>query len=69
MVRANAGITLMTDFLPFQDMAGVVKLPLVVDDKILFYVQYAYLRHAVLADELVAFIDMLDKLSKADGLK
>ena len=69
MVRANAGITLMTDFLPFQDMAGVVKLPLVVDDKILFYVQYAYLRHAVLADELVAFIEMLDKLAKADGLR
>ena len=66
MVKSNVGITLMTDFLPFQDMKGLVKIPLVSEDKVSFYVQYAYLRNAVLSDRLLVLIDMLDKLSRKD---
>lgn len=66
MVKSNVGITLMTDFLPFQDMKGLVKIPLVMDDKVSFYVQYAYLRNAVLSDKLLVFIEMLDQLAQAD---
>ncbi|MCJ1973137.1 LysR family transcriptional regulator [Lactococcus carnosus] len=68
LVKSNIGITLMTDFLPFQDMDGLVKIPLVAEDKVPFYVQYAYLRNAVLDEKLQELIAMLDRLSKEDEL-
>ena len=58
----------MTDFLPFEDMEGLVKIPLVAEDKVLFYVQYAYLKNAILDDKLQRLISMLDRLSKEDEL-
>lgn len=66
MVKENVGITLMTDFLPFQDMKGLAKIPLVMEDRVSFYVQYAYLRNAVLPRKLLLFIDMLDQLAQED---
>ena len=68
LVKSNVGITLMTDFLPFEDMEGLVKIPLVAEDKVLFYVQYAYLKNAILDDKLQRLISMLDRLSKEDEL-
>ena len=68
LVKSNIGITLMTDFLPFQDMDGLVKIPLVAEDKVPFYVQYAYLKNAVLDEKLQELIAMLDRLSKEDEL-
>lgn len=68
LIKSNIGITLMTDFIPFRDMEGLVKIPLVAEDKELFYVQYAYLKNAVLSDDLQKLVAMLDRLSKEDDV-
>lgn len=68
LIKSNIGITLMTDFVPFRDMEGLVKIPLVAEDKELFYVQYAYLKNAVLSEELEQLIVMLDRLAKEDDM-
>ncbi len=48
LVSSNIGITLMTEFPVFQEMEGLVKIPLVPEDKEIFYIQYAYLKSAML---------------------
>ena len=64
LVQSNIGITLMTDFIPFQGMEGLVKIPLIKEDKEIFYVQYAYLKNTVMTEDLNALISILDNLSK-----
>ena len=66
LVSSNIGITLMTEFPVFQEMEGLVKIPLVPEDKEIFYIQYAYLKSAMLNQEVQKFIRILDELSWED---
>ncbi len=63
LVSSNIGITLMTEFPVFQEMEGLVKIPLVPEDKEIFYIQYAYLKSAMLNQEVQKLIGILDELS------
>lgn len=63
LVSSNIGITLMTEFPVFQEMEGIVKIPLVPEDKEIFYIQYAYLKSAMLNQEVQKLIRILDELS------
>lgn len=62
LVSSNIGITLMTEFPVFQEMEGLVKIPLVPEDKEIFYIQYAYLKSAMLNQEVQKLIRILDEL-------
>lgn len=66
LVSSNIGITLMTEFPVFQEMEGLVKIPLVPEDKEIFYIQYAYLKSAMLNQEVQKLIRILDELSWED---
>ncbi|MFS1032805.1 LysR family transcriptional regulator [Enterococcus casseliflavus] len=66
LVSSNIGITLMTEFPVFQEMEGLVKIPLVPEDKEIFYIQYAYLKSAMLNQEVQKLIRILDELSWKD---
>ena len=66
LVSSNIGITLMTEFPVFQEMEGLVKIPLVPEDKEIFYIQYAYLKSAMLNQEVQKVIRILDELSWED---
>ena len=66
LVSSNIGITLMTEFPVFQEMEGLVKIPLVPEDKEIFYIQYAYLKSAMLNQEVEKLIRILDELSWED---
>ena len=50
----------------FQEMEGLVKIPLVPEDKEIFYIQYAYLKSAMLNQEVQKLIRILDELSWED---
>lgn len=63
LVSSNIGITLMTEFPVFQEMEGLVKIPLIPEDKEIFYIQYAYLKSAMLNQEVRKLIRILDELS------
>ncbi len=63
LVSSNIGITLMTEFPVFQEMEGLMKIPLVPEDKEIFYIQYAYLKSALLNQEVHKLIRILDELS------
>ncbi|MBS7577959.1 MULTISPECIES: LysR family transcriptional regulator [unclassified Enterococcus] len=69
LVKSNIGITLMTDFPYFQDIEGLIKIPLVPQDKEIFYIQYAFLKQAVLSDDLSKLINILDKIASNNQLK
>lgn len=62
LVSSNIGITLMTEFPVFQEMEGLVKIPLVPENKEIFYIQYAYLKSAMLNQEVRKLIRILDEL-------
>lgn len=62
LVSSNIGITLMTEFPVFQEKEGLVKIPLVPEDKEIFYIQYAYLKSAMLNQEVQKLIRILDEL-------
>lgn len=66
LVRSNVGITLMTDFLPFSDMDKIVKIPLIPEDKQTFYVQYTFLRNAILSERLLELTTLLDSLAEKE---
>ncbi|MEQ7172479.1 LysR family transcriptional regulator [Enterococcus innesii] len=66
LVSSNIGITLMTEFPVFQEMEGLVKIPLIPEDKEIFYIQYAYLKSAMLNQEVQKLIRTLDELSWED---
>lgn len=66
LVSSNIGITLMTEFPVFQEMEGLVKIPLVPEDKEIFYIQYAYLKSSMLNQEVQKLIRILDELSWED---
>lgn len=66
LVSSNIGITLMTEFPVFQEMEGLVKIPLVPEDKEIFYIQYAYLKSAMLNQEVQKLVRILDELSWED---
>ncbi|WP_373193065.1 LysR family transcriptional regulator [Enterococcus sp. RIT-PI-f] len=66
LVSSNIGITLMTEFPVFQEMEGLVKIPLFPEDKEIFYIQYAYLKSAMLNQEVQKLIRILDELSWED---
>lgn len=66
LVSSNIGITLLTEFPVFQEMEGLVKIPLVPEDKEIFYIQYAYLKSAMLNQEVQKLIRILDELSWED---
>ena len=66
LVSSNIGITLMTEFPVFQEMEGLVKIPLVPEDKEIFYIQYAYLKSAMLNQEVQKLIRILDELPWED---
>lgn len=66
LVSSNIGITLMTEFPVFQEMEGLVKISLVPEDKEIFYIQYAYLKSAMLNQEVQKLIRILDELSWED---
>jgi len=66
LVSSNIGTTLMTEFPVFQEMEGLVKIPLVPEDKEIFYIQYAYLKSAMLNQEVQKLIRILDELSWED---
>lgn len=68
LVKSNVGITLMTPYLPFQNMKGLVEISLVPEDKEMFYVQYAFLKKSVVNDNFSKLVMILDNLSKQDGL-
>jgi len=63
LVSSNIGITLMTEFPVFQEMEVLMKIPLVPEDKEIFYIQYAYLKSALLNQEVQKLIRILDELS------
>lgn len=67
LVKSNIGITLMTDFPYFQDMEGLVKIPLIAKDKEIFYIQYAFLKKAVLGNDLKKLIEILDTISETEN--
>mgnify|MGYP005983333505 CR=1 FL=1 len=64
LVKSNVGITLMTDFLPFADMDSLIKIPLIPEDKQIFHVQYAYLKSAILNQDIQQLIQLLDDLDE-----
>lgn len=66
LVSSNIGITLMTEFPVFQEMEGLVKILLVPEDKEIFYIQYAYLKSALLNQEVQKLIRILDELCWED---
>ncbi|MFS1021099.1 LysR family transcriptional regulator [Enterococcus casseliflavus] len=66
LVSSNIGITLMTEFPVFLEMEGLVKIPLVPEDKEIFYIQYAYLKSAMLNQEVQKLIRILDELPWED---
>ena len=66
LVSSNIGITLMTEFPVFQEMEGLVKIPLVPEDKEIFYIQYAYLKSAMLNQEVQKLSRILDELPWED---
>lgn len=68
LVKADIGITLMTDFESFQEKDGLVKIPLREKEKIYFYVQYAYLKNNVMTEKLLKLMTILDGLYE-DQLK
>ncbi len=66
LVSSNIGITLMTEFPVFQEKEGLVKIPLVPEDKEIFYIQYAYLKSAMLNQEVQKLIRILYELPWED---
>ena len=68
LVKSNVGITLMTPYLPFQNMKGLFEISLVPEDREMFYVQYAFLKKSVINDNFTKLIQVLDNLSNKDGL-
>ncbi len=68
LVKSDVGITLMTDFLPFSDMESIVKIPLIPEDKQIFYVQYAYLKNTIIGENLQALMALLDELDEEGSL-
>ena len=68
LVKSNIGITLMTPYLPFQNMKGLVEISLAPEDQEMLYVQYAFLKKSVLGDNFEKLIEILDNLSKQGGV-
>ncbi len=68
LVKSNIGITLMTPYLPFQNMKGLVEISLAPEDQEMLYVQYAFLKKSVLNDNFEKLIEILDNLSKQGGV-
>lgn len=62
MVGENLGITLLTDFLPFSELEGLVKIPLTDDDNVSFHVSYAYSKSTVLSPLIEHLIELLGKI-------
>lgn len=67
LVKSNIGITLMTPYLPFQHMTGLVEVSLVPEDREMFYVQYAYLKKMVFHDNFERLLTLFDDLAKQGG--
>ena len=68
LVKSNVGITLMTPYLPFQNMKGMVEISLVPEDREMFYVQYAFLKKSIINENFSKLIKILDNLSMQGGL-
>ena len=63
MVAENMGISLLSDIALASDSDQLIKIPLVKEDSITFYVSYAHSKHAVLSDETEKLIDLIEKVS------
>lgn len=68
LVKSNVGITLMTPYLPFQNMKWMVEISLVPEDREMFYVQYAFLKKSIINENFSKLIKILDNLSMQGGL-
>ena len=68
LVKSNVGITLMTPYLPFQNMKGMVEISLVPEDREMVYVQYAFLKKSIINENFSKLIKILDNLSMQGGL-
>ncbi|EHJ53157.1 LysR family transcriptional regulator [Streptococcus macacae] len=68
LVKENLGITFLTDFVLFSDFEGLVKIPLVNEEKLSFHVSYAYPKRAVLSTVIKDLINRLEKLNGENGL-
>jgi DNA-binding transcriptional LysR family regulator len=62
LVKSNVGITLMTPYLPFQNMNGLVEVSLAPEDRETLYIQYAYEKTLVLNDSLTRLMATLEDL-------
>ena len=63
MVAENMGISLLSDIALTSDSDQLVKISLVKEDSITFYVSYAHSKHAVLSEETKKLIDLIEKVS------
>ena len=68
LVKSDVGISLMTPYLPFQNMKGMVEISLVPEDREMFYVQYAFLKKSIINENFSKLIKILDNLSMQGGL-
>lgn len=62
MVAENMGISLLSDIALTSNSDQLVKISLVKEDSITFYVSYAHSKHAVLSDETEKLIDLIEKV-------
>ena len=63
-IEENLGIGLMTDLTLFPEYPNVVKIPLVEEEKTVFYISYAYPNEGVPQALLSSFIERLEKCEK-----
>ena len=63
-IEENLGIGLMTDLTLFPEYPHVVKIPLVEEEKTVFYISDAYPNEGELQALLSSFIERLEKCEK-----
>lgn len=68
MVRENIGVTLITDIALMKSIDGLVKVPLIPEEKLFFHVSYAYLKTAVPSELTKKFINALEELKDSTDL-
>lgn len=61
LVERSVGISLVTDVTYFQDMGGLVALPLVPSEQLYFHVSYAYAKNTTLPPIVQKFVTLLEK--------
>lgn len=65
MVSHNMGVSLLTDISLTKQDHHLVKIPFKENNKLGFYVNYAYLKSSTLTPDIRHLVDLLDKIAQS----